>query len=467
MDKIKNNTPGKNGYHFVIYGDSCSGIPKAKHESNLSSINRVLKNLEKKPQFIIFPGDEITGLTNDEKYLKKQWDYWINKEMRWVKQNKIPLYNSTGNHTTYNKMSERVFKEIFSDFPQNGPDNQKGLSYFITKDDLLMIFVNTMWSGLGGEGRVETQWLEKVLSEHSEYKIKLVVGHHPIFPVNGFSGNYQREIEPENGKRFWDLLVKYDVFAYICSHILAFDVQIHKGVMQLLTAGAGTDYRMPEGIEYLHLIQAAIDNTGINYQVLDQKGHRREWLRWPVNLPPSNQWKKISNDSYNLECNNWGKPKYHCIAVWNISGQNYHDKYCYPQTLISGTDDKDDIPTIWIGLTGLNKRLTVYLSPKPRCSPHHWYGPTFFNKKSFDFQIMAHNGMGPGGLLYRLNDNDCWSSLSSSSSWGLEQINWPIHWSKGKNMNPDEDLMEFKGKNLEVKSFLLELNDCKFKKLEK
>ena len=456
MKKIKNIHPGKNGYHFVIYGDSCSGIPKAKHESNLVSINSVLKNLEEKPEFIIFPGDEITGLTNDEQYLKNQWDYWINKEMRWVKQNKIPLYNSTGNHTTYNKMSERVFKEVFSDFPQNGPDNQKGLSYFVTNDDLLLVFVNTMWSGLGGEGRVETQWLERILSAHSGYRFKLVVGHHPIFPVNGFSGDFQREIEPENGKRFWDLLVKYNVFAYVCSHILAFDVQIQQGVMQLLTTGAGTDYRMPEGIEYLHLVQAAIDNSGICYQVLDKKGVRNEWLRWPISLPPSNKWNKLSNDTVTLKCKNWGKPNHHSITVWNISGQICNDAYGCPQTFISGTDSIENIPSIWIGLTGLKQRLTIYLSPESGRSPHHWYGPTFYQENSFNVQIMVHNGMGPGGLLYRQGDNDPWSSMDSSSSWGVERLKWPKYWTIAKNMQDTEDKMRFKGSKLDVRWFSYE-----------
>jgi hypothetical protein len=450
--------PFKKSHHFVIYGDSCSGIPGSLHESNLASINDILKNNKKKPQFILFPGDEIVGLTNNEKSLKKQWDYWLNKEMNWVKEQKIPFYNSTGNHTTYNRMSERVFREVFTDHPDNGPDDQKGLSYYIIKDDLLMVFVNTMWSGLGGEGRIETHWLESVLSKYVHYKYKLVVGHHPIFPVNGFSGDFQREVEPENGRIFWNILKKHNVFAYICSHILAFDVQIHDGVIQLLTAGAGTDHRMPEGIEYLHYVQAVLDESGLRYQVYDKKGQCREWLKWPLVLPSSETWKNFIQNDNALEFTQWKNPELHTILVWNISGKNYHDKYCYPQTLISGTNDKDNIPTLWIGLTGLNKRLTVYLSPKPRRSPHHWYGPTLSNTNIFNVQIMAHNGMGPGGLLYRFNDNDCWSSLSSSSPWGLEQINWPIHWSIGKNMDINEDLMEFKGKNLEVKSFSLELN---------
>ena len=453
MEKIKNIFPEKNGHHFVIFGDSCSGIPGLTHESNLSLINGVLQNLEEKPQFIIFTGDEITGLTNNEQDLRRQWDYWLNVEMKWVKQSKIPLYNSTGNHTTYNRMSERVFTEIFSNLPQNGPDEQKGLSYYITRNDLLLIFVNTMWSGIGGEGRIETQWLEDVLTKHSDYKFKIVIGHHPIFSANGFKGDFQREVESENGRCFWDILKKHNVFAYICSHILAFDVQLHEGVMQLLTAGAGTSHRMPEENEYLHLVQAAIDKSGICYQVIDQNGHRKEWLKWPVNLPPSKDWKNIIKNNDNLDLLNWGNSNYHCISVWNLSGQIYGDRYGYPQTLISGIDSIVDIPSIWIGLTGLEQKLTIYLSPEPRKSPHHWYGPEFCNNKSFNFQIMVHNGMRAGRLLFRYNDNDYWSSMKSASAWGAERLKWPKYWTFGKNHEGIEDKMDFKGKKLEIRWF--------------
>ena len=66
------------------------------------------------------------------------------------------------------------------------------------------------------------------------------------------------------------------VLAYVCSHILAFDVQVHQGVLQILTGGAGTHDMhlglMPEEPEYFHLVQGAIDTDGLRYQVLDTTG---------------------------------------------------------------------------------------------------------------------------------------------------------------------------------------------------
>ena len=72
----------------------------------------------------------------------------------------------------------------------------------------------------------------------------------------------QREIGHEYTGPFWDILVRGRVLAYLCSHILAFDVQVHRGVLQICSAGAGTAHRMPEGVEYLHCVQAHASYSG-------------------------------------------------------------------------------------------------------------------------------------------------------------------------------------------------------------
>jgi hypothetical protein len=97
-------------------------------------------------------------------------------------------------------------------------------------------------------------------------------------------------VGPECATALWNTLVEGEVLAYLCSHILAFDVQVHRGVLQVCTAGAGTAHRMPDGVEYLHLIQAGIDAEGLRCQVIDVEARVREQLTWPVMLPPVTQW---------------------------------------------------------------------------------------------------------------------------------------------------------------------------------
>src|SRR4051794_15813179 len=186
------------GHQFVCYADSCSGVPDGRHEATFAAVNAVVARLRPQPEFICFPGDEVLGLTADDDALRAQWRDWFDRGLAWLDRGAIPLYHTTGNHTTYDAASEAIFREGLAHLPRNGPPGQEGLAYFVRRGDLLLVFVNTLWSGLGGEGRVETAWLDRTLAAHPDARYKLVLGHHPVFPVNGFAGAYQRDIAPED-----------------------------------------------------------------------------------------------------------------------------------------------------------------------------------------------------------------------------------------------------------------------------
>ena len=364
-DKISALLPRGPGHHFVLYGDACSGVPGAPHETTFASVNAVVSRISPNPEFIVFPGDEVIGLTADAEALRAQWRHWFEVEMAWLDREAVPLYHTTSNHTTYDAMSERIFTEMLPDLPRNGPAGQEGLSYFVRRDDLLLVFVHTGWTGLGGEGHVETDWLEETLRQQADARFKFVVGHHPVFPVNGFSGAYQREIGPDHADTFWNILVEHGVFAYLCSHILAFDVQVHEGVLQILTAGAGTAHRMPEEVEYLHCVQGALDRQGLRYQVLDPAGRVREQLSWPPRLPPSDAWQPLPSGELSaplqgpLSADDHETP----LIAWRISGRAHAETDGRAQTFLCAWSPGAALAPLWIGLTGPSRRLTVIIAP--------------------------------------------------------------------------------------------------------
>lgn len=419
------------GHQFVFYGDSCSGVAGARNALAFARTNDVVRRLAPAPQFVVFAGDEIVGLTASEVELRRQWRHWLDVEMAWLDRSAIPLYNTTSNHTTYDEMSERVFSEVLDHLPRNGPSGQEGLSYYVRRDDLLLVFVHTSWSGLGGEGHIETDWLSTVLDQHADARFKFVVGHHPAFPVNGFSGEHQREINRSEAEDLWQVLADHDVTAYLCSHILAFDVQVHRGVLQLVSAGAATPYQMPADVEYLHVVQAAVDALGLRYQVIDQEGQIRERLSWPPTLPPSAEWDSPAESSSAVSIGS--NPAGHGggLIAWRMAGTVRAEEHGSRQTLVATVPDEGALPSVWIGLTGVEQRLTVLLGPSPGRSPHYWFGPSLGAGRSFDIHLALHFGMGPGGVLWRADDQAPWSSLASSSPWGPERIAWPSHWSIG------------------------------------
>ena len=50
---------------------------------------------------------------------------------------------------------------------------------------------------------------------------------------------------------------------------------------------------MPEGIEYPHCVQAALDKQGLRYQVLDTDGVVRERIEWPLPSPDPARWREL------------------------------------------------------------------------------------------------------------------------------------------------------------------------------
>ncbi len=431
------------GHQFVCYADSCSGVPGAPEELAFANVNAVIERLRPQPQFICFPGDQIIGLTNDEEVLRSQWQYWHEKELAWLDKS-TPLYHTTGNHTAYDVVSEKVFGEVLAHLPRNGPPGQEGLTYFVRRDDLLLVFVNTMWSGLGGEGHVETKWLDQTLSSHADARFKLVIGHHPVHPVNGCSSPYALEIEPENGREFWRVLLKHKVMAYVCSHLLTFDVQVHEGILQILTAGAG---RAPRS---LHCLQATLDTHGLRYQALDTDGRIRNWLEWPLSIPSSDTWKPFSSSGSSLVFAGIdGGDATANLVVWRFSGTSATAGDGDAQTLLCGWDNLSKPAPFWIGLIGRERRLCILISPAPGRSPVYWHGPMLQPDESFEIQIAMHTGMGPGGMLWRWNDREAWSSLASASSWGPECITWPSSWSVGHDQRGVTD-RPFRGNDFDI-----------------
>jgi hypothetical protein len=434
-DPIPALLPRGPGHQFVLYGDACSGVPGALHERTFAAVNAVLRRLAPQPEFILFPGDEIIGLTADAGSLRAQWRYWLDQEMGWLDRLMIPIWHTTGNHTAYDEMSEAVFREVL-DLPRNGPPGQEGLSYWVRRGDLLMVFVHTLWTGLGGEGHVETDWLRQVLGQHADARHKLVVGHHPVHPVNGFSGPWQREIGPDHAEAFWGLLVEAGVFAYVCSHILAYDVQVHDGVLQLCTAGAGTAHRMPEGVEYLHCVQAALDAEGLRCQVLDTDGRVRERLDWPLPPVPGDAWRILPMGESAAPLGGGLDPGR--FVTVRVTGRTAPAGTSTAQTLVSAFDPGSLAP-LWIGLRGPRQVLTVILGREPGRSPHHWFGPALHPDAAFDIQLLLHPGMGPGGVMVRLGETTRWSSLSAASASGIERLAWPSRWSVGHGQRGPAD----------------------------
>jgi hypothetical protein len=450
---------GGTGHHFVFYADCCSGVPNAPNATSHAAVNRVVARIQPRPEFIAFPGDAVTGYVNDYTALRQQWDYWWNTEMAWLKPLGIPLYQSTSNHNTYDLGSEQVFREFHPDLPQNGPDEFRGLAYFVRRGDLLYVSTHQpdRTRAYRNKMTIDPAWLDQVLTANADARYKFVCGHYPVFPVNGYFQSPQWCFRPAERKPFWDVLVKHRVHAYLCSHILAFDVQIHDGIPQILSGGAGTQGSgplalMPLRSEYLHAVQMAIDEQGLRARTIDITGSIRESFAWPCSLPSSDRWTPLSPANLGTQL-----APHHAsgkISAWRIQAKAWPPSTGgEPQTLLWGWDGMEGLATVWIGIEGSPARWTVRLIPQSGFGWQVWTGPlvTFDPSpdRAFEGQIALHAGLGPGGILFRANDRAPWQSLYSTSSKGIEDLTWPQAWTLGHGPS-GADEWPFLGRELRI-----------------
>jgi hypothetical protein len=206
---------------------------------------------------------------------------------------------------------------------------------------------------------------------------------------------------------------------------------------------------MPEGVEYLHCVQMAVDAAGLRYQVLDTTGVIRERLSWPVQLAPTTSWRKL-RAGVNFALTRGRRAD--AIVALRFAGRSARQDVGIPQTLLSAVQPDGSAP-LWIGLRGREQRLTVIIGPEARRSPHYWLGMPLGAERPFDFQMLIHCGMGPGGIMYRENDGDAWSSLAAASPWGAERLEWPEHWVVGHGPRDLND-RAFQGADLAASAFV-------------
>jgi hypothetical protein len=191
---------------------------------------------------------------------------------------------------------------------------------------------------------------------------------------------------------------------------------------------------MPDGVEYLHCVQMALDGGGLRYQVLDHDGRVRERLSWPFSDPALGDWMPLPLGRCRapLVFPDGGE---HCIAL-RFRGRAAAAGSGAMQTLLA-THRPGELSPLWIGLRGHAQRLTVILASEPGRSPHYWIGPRLAAGEPFDLRLVLHAGMGPGGIMCQRGPDDAWQSCSAASAWGLERLRPAQAWSIGNGGEPD------------------------------
>jgi hypothetical protein len=261
---------------LTLLGDSCSGIPGQKFEANLARVvSRILERNDR-ADALLYLGDHVAGYTDDEAALAAQWDHFLGREFRPLDERHERVLHVAGNHDANTPVSA-AFCEARMPIP-SAARLRKGLNYVVDLGDAEIVVISTCDLANRGFAAVDMPWLEAALRGCSA-PIRLVAGHYPFHPVNGYDETPKWVFPEDQRAQVWRLFRQSGVQAYLCSHIIAFDFQIHDDVVQLCSGGAGTEYGpggvMGEG-EYRHYVTCTVSPARFAFEAIDENGVTRE-----------------------------------------------------------------------------------------------------------------------------------------------------------------------------------------------
>lgn len=200
---------------------------------------------------------------NAEQVQKKTEEYWLGFKKRFDDRG-MNIYVAPGDHEYGDDGGllkgdiARAFGQQFTKLmgmPRNGPANHMGRAFYVRKDNLLMIALDTFEDA--GEkfdytvGDEQLAWMEKTLTDHQDAAFIIVQGHLPIVgPVRSKNSSASMLNEGTDSK-LWKLMVKHKVNVYLCGEHHRITVKKRDGIWQIVHGalwGTQTDLNYMRGV---------------------------------------------------------------------------------------------------------------------------------------------------------------------------------------------------------------------------
>jgi hypothetical protein len=438
---------------LLIFGDSCSGVPDHPHERTLATLVGAILARPRDVDVLCYLGDHVAGYTASDAELAAQWSYFLEHEFEALSETFATIHHIPSNHTAYDRMSSSVYARVLPVHNERGLVACRGLNYAVRDRQAVLVFLNTADPDNNGQATIDLAWLREVLAQQASAPLKLIFGHHPIHPVNGYTRHPMWCLPPTARAEAWALFREYRVRAYICSHILAFDFQVHDDIIKLCSGGGGTSYGpgglMPGTTEYHHFIECAISNDTFSCSVFDVDNQLRERVTWPLCFGPATEWRALGPTEIPIDLpppTGWRDPAAARAGfAFLIAATTPRRGRSTP--IVSGWNEEEGPPILSIGFEGEPQRIIVKAVSFPGEGPQVWTGPQFEPGAAFSTMLAFDPCAGPGGVLIR-SDHGTWSSLSSASARGLSRMAWPQHWLVGRDSIDSDGVYE--GSDLRV-----------------
>jgi hypothetical protein len=132
---------------------------------------------------------------------------------------------------------EKVYRENLK-MPANGPDTKKGLAYYVRKENLLLITVETfeivndsMYTDVIGE---QLEWFKNVLIANRDAKFKIVQGHIPIWGDLHYRSSSRLMLNNGKQSEFYKTMKQHDIDLYLCGEFHDVTVLESDGIWQIV-----------------------------------------------------------------------------------------------------------------------------------------------------------------------------------------------------------------------------------------
>ncbi|WP_291689579.1 metallophosphoesterase, partial [Bradyrhizobium sp.] len=169
------------------------------HEQNFRAVREALLRRQPHSRTLCYLGDHVSGYVPDERELRLQWRHFMDREFCEFTGAFDRIFHIPGNHDVYSAASHGLYEQVL---PQRHANvvARKELNYAVRDGDALLVFLNTANPRNHGHAILDIAWLEEALAKGRDATIKLVFGHHPILPVNGYDLHPDWRVSPEDGE---------------------------------------------------------------------------------------------------------------------------------------------------------------------------------------------------------------------------------------------------------------------------
>ncbi len=283
------------GYRVAVLGQTALELSsKGFNPDILSELLNLIK--ESQPKAVFFAGDVVYSLISEEEkgsgsdytyvdftsnknifhqVIEKEKGYYnaghfkevLNGFASFVREHLGPdvaIYPIMGAQESIGPQTAEIFRDVFQlNKATLLPSNQ--LVYSVVIDNALYILLSTdYFDKTTGQPKTAAlsaealDWLNQVLENQApDYDYVFVIAGDPVFSTTASFGiNPGLNINGLDRDKFWDLLRKYNVRAYICGEEVLYDRSYKRGVWQIITGGGGAlrDYLSENNDTFYHFV---------------------------------------------------------------------------------------------------------------------------------------------------------------------------------------------------------------------